>query len=158
MLVERTVDPEELRLVVAVPVAEEPADRVVRVFWSTLPVERAVEEPVERLVVAVPRLVAELELPVERLVRVFWSTLPAERVVEEPVERLTEEELLPVERLVVAELELPVEKPSGTFEWKTQVLEEPEERLTEELLPEERLVWLCTEAERDGVAAAEALP
>ena len=63
---------------------------MVRVFWSTLPAERVVVEPVERLVVA------ELELPVERLVRVFWSTLPAERVVEEPVERLTEEELLPI--------------------------------------------------------------
>ena len=155
------MDPEELRLVVAVPVAEEPADRVVRVFWSTLPVERVVEEPVERLVVAVPRLVAELELPVERLVRVFWSTLPAERVVEEPVERLTEEELLPVERLVVAELELPVDRVVRVF-WLAvpaeRVLEEPEERLTEELLPEERLVWLCTEAERDGAAAAEALP
>ena len=144
------MDPEELRLVVAVPVAEEPADRVVRVFWSTLPVERTVEEPVERLVVAVPRLVAELELPVERLVRVFWSTLPAERVVEEPVERL-----------VIAELELPVERLVRVF-WLAvpaeRVLEEPEERLTEELLPEERLVWLCTEAERDGAAAAEALP
>ena len=117
------MDPEELRLVVAVPVAEEPADRVVRVFWSTLPAERVVEEPVERLVVAelelpVERLVvAELELPVDRVVRVFWLAVPAERV-----------------------------------------LEEPEERLTEELLPEERLVWLCTEAERDGAAAAEALP
>ena len=111
------MEPEELRLVVAVPVLAEPADRVVRVFWSTVPVERVVEVPVERLVVAVPRLVAELELPVERLVRVFWSTLPAERVVEEPEERLTEE-LLPVERLVVAEVEEPVDRFVRVF-WLT---------------------------------------
>ncbi len=79
---------------------------------------------------------------------------------EEPEERLTEE-LLPVERLVVAELEEPVDRVVRVF-WLAvpaeRVLEEPEERLTEELLPEERLVWLCTEAERDGAAAAEALP
>ena len=64
-----------LRLVVA---AEElPVDRLVRVFWSTVPAEREVVEPVVlRLVVAVElpveRLVcAEVELPVERLVRLF---------------------------------------------------------------------------------------
>jgi len=64
-----------LRLVVA---AEElPVDRLVRVFWSTVPAEREVVEPVVlRLVVAVElpveRLVcAEVELPVDRLVRVF---------------------------------------------------------------------------------------
>ena len=37
--------------------------RLVRVFWSTVPVERLVVEPVLRLVVA--------ELPLERLVRSF---------------------------------------------------------------------------------------
>ena len=110
MLVERIVDPEELRLVVAVAVPEEPVERVVRVFWSTLPAERVVEEPVERLVVAVPVLpvlrlvVCELELleePVERLVRVFWLTAPAERVEEELAERLMEA-LVPEERVGAA--------------------------------------------------------
>ena len=105
MLVERTVDPEELRLVVAVPVLE-PVDRLVRVFWSTLPAERVVEEPVERLVVAVPVLpverlvVCELE-PEERLVRVFWLIAPAERVEEELAERLMEA-LVPEERVGAA--------------------------------------------------------
>jgi len=79
-----TVEPEELRLVVAVPVLAEPADRVVRVFWSTLPAERVVEEPEERLteeLLPVERLVvAEVEEPVDRFVRVFWLTAPAERV------------------------------------------------------------------------------
>ena len=86
------------------------------------------------------------------------NAMPEE--VEEPEERLTEE-LLPVERLVVAEVEEPVERFVRVF-WLTapaeRVLEEPEERLTEERLPEERLVWLCTEAERDGAAEADALP
>ena len=84
LLVERTVLPEaredwlELE---AERVASEllravlPLLRLVRVFWSTEPVERAVEEPVERLVVAVPELLRlvelEVELPVLRLVRVF---------------------------------------------------------------------------------------
>ena len=135
MLVERTVDPEELRLVVAVPALEEPADRVVRAFWFTVPVERVVRvfwsTPLaERVVEPVLRLTVELELPVDRLVRVFWLMLLAERVLETPEERLTEE--LPVERLVVA----------------APLLEEPEERL----------VWVCMEAERDGAAVAEALP
>ena len=107
------------------------------------------------------RLTVELELPVDRLVRVFWSTPLAERVVVEPVLRLTEE-LLPVDRLVrVFWLMLLAER----------VLETPEERLTEELPverlvvaaplleePEERLVWVCMEAEREGAAVAEALP
>ena len=51
------------------------------VFWSTLPVERAVEEPVLRLVVA--ELLEEL-----RLVRSFWLAVPVDRAVEEPVLRL----------------------------------------------------------------------
>ena len=74
-LVLRLVVVEEvLRLVLAL---ELPVDRLERVFWSTLPAEREVEEPELRLVVAaeelpVERLVdAEEELPVERLVRVF---------------------------------------------------------------------------------------
>ena len=59
-----------LRLVVA---AEELlVERLVRVFWSTVPAERAVEEPELRLVVA-----AE-ELPEERLV----VLLPVERLLE----------------------------------------------------------------------------
>ena len=61
---------------------------------TEVPEVRSVE--LERLVV----------LPeVLRLVRVFWSALPAERAVVEPVLRLVVAEvLLPVERLVVAEL------------------------------------------------------
>jgi hypothetical protein len=47
----------------------------------------------------------------------FCSTLPAAPVVEEPEERLTEE-LLPVERLVVAEVEEPVERLVRVF-WLT---------------------------------------
>ena len=62
-------------------VAEPEVLRLVRVFWST--------EPVERLVVE----------PVLRLVRVFWSTVPVERLVVEPVLRLVVAEL-PRERLV----------------------------------------------------------
>ena len=64
-----------LRLVVAVELLVE---RLVRVFWSTVPAERAVEEPVLRLVVAAEELpverlvVAADELPVDRLVRPFW--------------------------------------------------------------------------------------
>jgi hypothetical protein len=54
------------------------------VFWSTLPAERVVEEPEERLteeLLPVERLVvAEVEEPVDRFVRVFWLTAPAERV------------------------------------------------------------------------------
>jgi hypothetical protein len=58
----------------------------------------------ERLVfVLVDPALREVLLPVLRLVRLFWSTLPAERevVVEEPLERLVvAEEELPVLRLV----------------------------------------------------------
>ena len=88
MLVERTVEPEELRLVVAVPVAE-PADRVVRVFWSTVPAERVAEEPVERLVAA------EEEPREVELEPVLLVALPVPRWVEEPVERV----VVPVERV-----------------------------------------------------------
>ena len=75
LLEERTVFPEErsvellARLVVLPEVL-----RLVRVFWSTLPAERAVVEPVLRLVVAevlpVERLVVA-ELEELRLVRSF---------------------------------------------------------------------------------------
>ena len=85
LLVERTVLPERLdwlepeaeRVASEVLRAVLPVLRLVRLFWSTLPVERVVEEeePVERLVVAVPeelRLVElEVELPVLRPVRSF---------------------------------------------------------------------------------------
>ena len=84
-----------LRLVVAVPEVL----RLVRVFWSTVPVERVAEEPVLRLVVAVPEVL--------RLVRVFWSTLPAERVAEEPVLRLVVA-VPEVLRLVELDVERPV--------------------------------------------------
>ena len=70
------------RLVVAE--LEEPVERLVRVFWPTLPAERVVEEPELRLteeLLPVERLVvAEVEEPVDRFVRVFWLTAPAERV------------------------------------------------------------------------------
>ena len=102
------MDPEELRLVVAVPVLEEPVERLVCVFWSTVPAERVVVEPVLRLVVEVPverlvvevpvlRLVVEVEDPVERLVRVFWLTPPEDRDVWTAEERdgAAEEEALP---------------------------------------------------------------
>ena len=79
-----------LRLVVA---EELPVDRLVRVFWSTVPAERAVEEPVLRLVVAVEVLPEErlvVLLPVERLeelvlreVRSFCAK--EERLEEDPV-------------------------------------------------------------------------
>ena len=62
--------------------------RLVRVFWSTEPVERLVAEPVLRLVVL---------LPVDRLVRSVWVAVPVERLVVEPVLRLV---VLPVERFV----------------------------------------------------------
>ena len=72
MLLERTVvEVAALREVVAVLLPVErlvvavPEERLVLRFWSTVPAERAVEEPVLRLVVA-----AE-ELPVDRLVRLF---------------------------------------------------------------------------------------
>ena len=65
LLLERTEVPEvrsvELERLVVLPEVL----RLVRVFWSALPAERAVVEPVLRLVVA-----AE-ELLVDRLVRVF---------------------------------------------------------------------------------------
>ena len=81
-LVLRLVVVEEvLRLVLAL---ELPVDRLERVFWSTLPAEREVEEPVLRLVVALE------VLPVERLV-VAAEELPEERLVVLPlVERLLE--------------------------------------------------------------------
>ena len=93
LLLERT-DVPEVRSVVLV-------ERVV------VPVERLVEVPVLRLVVAEEELpvlrllVVELP-PVLRLVRSFWGAVPVERLVvaeeEFPVERLLV--LLPVERLV----------------------------------------------------------
>ena len=110
MLLERTEVPEERsvalleRLVVLPEVL-----RLVRAFWSALPAERAVVEPVLRLVVAevllpVDRLVVA-ELEELRLVRSFWVAVPEERLVVEPVLRLVVADvLLPVERLVVAEL------------------------------------------------------
>ena len=112
MLLERTEVPEERsvalleRLVVLPEVL-----RLVRAFWSALPAERAVLEPVLRLVVAalfpVERLVVA-ELEELRLVRSFWVAVPAERLVVEPVLRLVvAEDVLPEERLVVL---LPVER------------------------------------------------
>ena len=86
----RSVEPVE-RLVVAVPEVL----RLVRVFWSTVPVERLDVEPVLRLVVAE-------EVPVERFVRSVWVAVPVERLVVEPVLRLVcAEEVLPAERVVV---------------------------------------------------------
>ena len=95
LLLERTEVPEERsvalleRLVVLPEVL-----RLVRAFWSALPAERAVVEPVLRLVVAevlpVERLVVA-ELEELRLVRSFWVAVPAERLVV----------LLPVDRLVL---------------------------------------------------------
>ena len=91
MLVERAVLPERVdwlepeveRVASEVLRAVLPVERLVRVFWSTVPAEREVEE---------------LEL---RLVRSFWFTVPAERAVEEPVLRLVVvAEELPVLRLV----------------------------------------------------------
>ena len=92
-----------LRLVVL------PVERLVRLFWSTVPAERVVEVelPALRLVVAeealpVDRLVVPLWVLVDRLVRSFWLAVPAERVVEEELLRLVvAEEVLPAERLVV---------------------------------------------------------
>ena len=109
LLLERTEFPEErsvelLERLVVVPEVL----RLVRVFWSVLPAERAVVEPVLRLVVAEVLPVERLVVadPVElRLVRSFWVAVPEERLVVEPVLRLVVAEvLLPVERLVVAEL------------------------------------------------------
>ena len=62
-----------LRLVVAELLL--PVERLVRVFWSTVPAERVVELPVvaelrEVVELPVPRWVEEL-LPVERVVLVF---------------------------------------------------------------------------------------
>ena len=87
--------------------------RLVRLSWLAVPVEREAEEPVLRLVVAVPveRLLELLALlPVERLVRLSWLAAPAEREAEaeDPVLRLEEAEL-PVERLEEL-LVLPVER------------------------------------------------
>lgn len=112
--------------------------RLVRLSWLTVPVEREVEEPVLRLVVAVPveRLLELLVLlPVERLVRLSWLVLPVEREeeAEDPVLRLEELlALLPVERLVrLSWLALPVEREAEA--------EDPVLRLEEALLPVERL-------------------
>ena len=128
-----------LRLVVA---AEElPVERLVRLFWSTVPAERAVEEPVLRLVVA-----AE-ELPEERLV-VAVEVLPEERlVVLLPVERLVELVLREVRSFCAKEERLaedPVLRLTDGLEDRLvetlaeRLLEPPEERLTEG--PEEREV------------------
>ena len=106
--------------------------RLVRVFWSTVPAERVVEEPVLRLVVAVPEVLRLVVEPVLRLVRVFWSTVPAERVVEEPVLRLVvavPEELRLVRsfwRIALAE------RLGAALEERVEDTEEPDERLTEE--------------------------
>ena len=90
--------PAVLRFTLGPRLVAEPVLRV-RSVWSTVPAERAVEEP------AVLRLVEE---PVLRLVRSLWLTVPAERVVVEPALRLVvAEEELPAERLVVL---LPVER------------------------------------------------
>ena len=119
--------------------------RLVRLSWLAVPVERELEEPVLRLVVAVP--VERLEellvlLPVERLVRLSWLVLPVEREeeAEDPVLRL-EEALLPVERLVrLSWLALPVEREAEA--------EDPVLRLEEALLPVERLEELLVLPER----------
>ena len=109
----------------------------------TLLLARTVLEPLELREVA-----AEL-LPLERLVR-LWSTLPAERAVVPfcvPALRLvvTEEELLPLERLVVALL-LPEERLVVPF-WVAALrlvrsfwTAVPAEREAEEEVPELRLV------------------
>lgn len=98
--------------------------RLVRLFWSTVPAERVVEELVLRLVVAVEELPEErlvVLLPVERLaepvlreVRSFCAK--EERAEEDPVLRLTE---ALAERLVEGAEEREVDT-------------EPDERLIEE--------------------------
>ena len=96
LLLERIAVPELRSAAFAERLVVEPVLRLVRVFWST--------EPVERLVVL---------LPVERFVRSVWAAVPAERLVVEPVLRLVvAEEVLPVERLVVL---LPVERLVRSF-------------------------------------------
>ena len=131
-----------LRLVVAVELLVE---RLVRVFWSTVPAERAVEEPVLRLVVAAEELPEErlVVLPVERLeepvlreVRSFCAK--EERLAEDPVLRLTEglvERLLETlaERLVEGAEERLVDMLAE------RLLEPPEEREVD-TEPDERLI------------------
>ena len=161
------------RLVVAVP--EVPVERLVRVFWSTVPAERVVVEPVERLVVAadpVLRLVEPVvEVPVERLVRVFWLTVPEERVVEEPELRpVVVEPVLRVVRSFCANeewlgaalaerlIEVPVERLAPVERLTLAVREAPVERL-DETEPEDRLmeedprVAVCEEDDRDAEEA-----
>ena len=126
-----------LRLVVA---AEELlVERLVRVFWSTVPAERALEElelrlveaeevlPEERLVVLLP--VERLEL-VLREVRSFCAK--EERLEEDPVLRLTEgleDRLVDAleDRLVDTLAERLLEPPE-----EREVDTEPDERLIEE--------------------------
>jgi hypothetical protein len=128
----------ELRLVVA---AEELlVERLVRLSWLTVPAERAVEEPVLRLVVAEEVLPEErlvVLLPVERLlepvlreVRSFCAK--EERLEEDPELRLMEglEDRLAdalEDRLVDTLAERLLEPPE-----EREVETEPDERLIEE--------------------------
>ena len=128
---------------------ELPADRLVRLFWSTVPAERVVEELVLRLVVAVEELpeerlvVAAEELPEERLVVLLPVERLAEPVLREVLSFCAKEERAeedPVLRLTEALAERLVE---GAEERLIDVLAErlpepPVERLTEG--PEEREV------------------
>ena len=127
-----------LRLVVA---AEELlVERLVRVFWSTVPAERAVEEPELRLVVAAEELPEErlvVLLPVERLVELVLREVRSfcakeERLAEDPVLRLTDglEDRL-VETLAERLLEPPEERLTEGPE-EREVDTEPDERLIEE--------------------------
>ena len=97
--VPRSVEAAELRLeeaelrallpVLRLVTALLPVERLVRVFWSTVPAERVVEEPVERLVAA------EEEPREVELEPVLLVALPVPRWVAEPVERV----VVPVERV-----------------------------------------------------------
>ena len=139
MLVE---EPAALRLVVAEVLLPEErlvapfwvaVLRLVRLFWSTVPAERVVEEelPALRLVVA------EEVLPLERLVE---ALLPEERL----------EVLLPEERLVLPLCELELRE-VRSFCAKEERLEDAlAERFIE--APEERLedAFIVAPAEREG--------
>lgn len=128
---DREVDPEVLRAV------EEPLERLVRVFWSTVPAERVVEEPAERLT-------EELE-PVERLVEV-----PELRLVEEPVLREVRSFCTKEERLGAALAERLVEVPEERLTPDERLDEtEPEDRLMEE----DPRVAVCEEDDRDAEEA-----
>lgn len=106
-----------------------------------MPAERAVEEPVLRLVVAVE------ELPEERLV-VAVEVLPEERLVVLPVERLEELVLREVRSFCAKEERLEEDPVLRLIEVLAErLLEPPVERLTEgpeerevDIEPDERLI------------------